>query len=76
MAAKPLGWSDDGQVLLAFALRAPKTARRQWDILMRTDGLRGDYLSPTAHWTWGFLKRDAQRLLVALRQQSTLNSLP
>lgn len=64
------GWRDDGQALLAFALRAPKTARRQWDILMRTDGLRGDYPSPTAHWTWGFLRADARRLLVQL---STLN---
>ena len=62
------GWSDDGQALLACALRAPKTARRQWEILMRTDGLRGDYPSPEQHWTWGFLRADARRLL------STLNS--
>ena len=62
------GWGDDGQALLVFALRAPQTARRQWDILMRTDGLRGDYPSPTAHWTWGFLRADARRL------HSTLNS--
>lgn len=60
------GWGDDGQALLAFALRAPKTARRQWDILMRTDGLRGDYPSPTAHWTWGFLRADARRLFTQL----------
>lgn len=65
----PCGWSDDGQALLAFALRAPKAARRQWEILMRTDGLRGDYPSPTAHWTWGFLKPDAQRLLSTLNLQ-------
>ena len=64
------GWSDDGQALLAFALRSPKSARRQWDILMRTDGLRGDYPSPTAHWTWGFLRADTRRRL------STLNSQP
>jgi hypothetical protein len=64
------GWSDDGQVLLALALRAPKAARRQWEILMRTDGLRGDYPSPTAPWTWGFLRADARRLL---HQLSTLN---
>lgn len=63
------GWGDDGQALLAFALRAPRQARRQWDILMRTDGLRGDYPSPTGHWTWGFLRVDARRLL------ATLNSL-
>lgn len=63
------GWRDDGQALLAFALRAPKAALRQWEILMRTDGLRGDYPSPTAHWTWGFLKPDAQRLLSTLNLQ-------
>jgi hypothetical protein len=34
------GWGDDGAALLALALRAPKSARRQWEILMRTDGLR------------------------------------
>lgn len=67
------GWSDDGQALLAFALRAPMKARRQWEILMRTDGLRGDYPSPTAHWTWGFLRADARRLLTQL---STHNSQP
>jgi hypothetical protein len=60
------GWRDDGQALLACALRAPKTARRQWDILMRTDGLRGDHPSPTAHWTWGFLRADARHLLAQL----------
>lgn len=67
------GWSDDGQALLALALRAPRQARRQGDILMRTDGWRGDYPSPTAHWTWGFLKPDARRLLPRL---STLNHQP
>lgn len=63
------GWSDDGQVLLAFALRAPKAARRQWEILMRTDGLRGDYPSRCTEWTWGFLRADARRLLVTLQSQ-------
>jgi len=63
------GWSDDGQALLAFARRAPVTARQQWDVLMRTDGLRGDYPSPKAHWTWGYLKSDAQRLLSTLNPQ-------
>ena|GEM_PF-592368 len=68
------GWGDDGQALLAFALRAPKTARRQWEILMRTDGLRGDYPSRSTEWTWGFLRADARRLLVAVRKDlSTLN---
>ena len=64
------GWGDDDQALLAFALRAPKTARRQWEILMRTDGLRGDYPSRSTEWTWGFLRADARRLL---HQLSTLN---
>jgi hypothetical protein len=73
------GWGDDGQALLAFALRAPKTARRQWDILMRTDGLRGDYppsrrfgvASParSTAWTWGFLRADARRLWETLQSQ-------
>ncbi len=60
------GWSDDGQALLAWALRAPKAARRQWDILMRTDGLRGDYRPRSTEWTWGFLRADAQWLLKTL----------
>lgn len=65
------GWSDDGQALLALALRAPKFARRDWNILMRTDGLRGDYPSRSTEWTWGFLRADARRLL---SQLSTRNS--
>lgn len=64
------GWSDDGQALLTFARRAPRQARRQWDILMRTDGLRGDYPSRSTEWTWGFLRADARRLFTQL---STLN---
>ena len=60
------GWRDDGQALLAHALRAPKAALRQWNILMRTDGLRGDYPGRSLEWTYGFLKPDAQRLLAAL----------
>lgn len=63
------GWGDDGQALLALALRAPRTARRQWDILMRTDGLRGDYPARSADWTWGFLRADARRLLATLQAQ-------
>jgi hypothetical protein len=68
---KPVcGWSDDGQALLAFALRDPKAARRQWDILFRTDGLRGDYPNPRSiEWVYGFLRPDAQRLLSALSCQ-------
>jgi len=60
------GWRDDGQALLAFALRAPRQARRQWDILFRTDGLRGDYPARSTEWTYGFLRVDAQRLLADL----------
>lgn len=60
------GWSDDGQALLAHALRFPKAARRRWDILMRTDGLRGDYRPRTVEWVWGDLRADAQRLLSTL----------
>jgi len=67
------GWSDDGQALLAFALRAPKTARQQWEILMRTDGLRGDYPSRRTEWTWGFLRLDVRRVLSTLHN-ATLNS--
>ena len=62
------GWSDDGRALLAHALRFPKTARRQWDILLRTDGLRGDYRSRSTEWVWGYLKSDARRLLATLQR--------
>jgi hypothetical protein len=62
------GWSDDGRALLDFALRAPRQAQRQWDILMRTDGLRGDYPARSADWTWGFLRADARRLRDALQR--------
>jgi hypothetical protein len=60
------GWRDDGQALLAFALRSPKEARRQWQLLFRTDGLRGDYPGRGIEWVYGFLKPDAQRLLESL----------
>jgi len=63
------GWGDDGQALLALALRAPKTAQRQWEILMRTDGLRGDYRPRSTEWTWGYLRADAQRLASTLNPQ-------
>jgi hypothetical protein len=72
------GWSDDGQALLAYGLRFPKAARRRWEILMRTDGLRGDRpplprLRRAGHprstqWTWGFLKADARRLAATLQR--------
>ena len=60
------GWSDDGQALLAYALRFPKAARRRWEILMRTDGLRGDYRPRSPEWIWGYLRSDAQRLRLTL----------
>ena len=59
------GWSDDGRALLEFALQSPKEALNQWEILLRTDGLRGDYRS--SEWTSGYLRRDAERLLLQLR---------
>jgi hypothetical protein len=64
------GWRDDGQALLAHALRFPAVARRQWDVLLRTDGLRGDYRSRCLDWTWGYLKTDARRLLSTFNPQS------
>lgn len=61
------GWgSDDGRALLDQALRSPKRALRQWDILMRTDGLRGDYPPRSTDWEWGYLRGDARRLLAML----------
>jgi len=60
------GWSDDGQALLAFALRAPDKARWCWSRLMDTDGLRGDYHPQTKEWTWGYLRLDTRRVLSAL----------
>jgi len=60
------GWSDDGRALFERARRSPKRALAQWDILMRTDGLRGDYHPRTKEWTWGYLASDAERLLFTL----------
>lgn len=57
------GWRDDGWALLAFALAAPQRARRQWETILRTDGLRGDYPPRRTEWAPGFLRADAQRLL-------------
>jgi hypothetical protein len=64
------GWQDDGQAMLAYALRFPQAARRQWDILLRTDGLRGDYKPRTTEWVWGFLKSDARRLLARIQRKT------
>jgi hypothetical protein len=62
------GWSDDGRALLQFGLKSPKKSLRQWDILMRTDGLRGDAHPRTKEWTWGYLRPDAERLLSTLNR--------
>lgn len=70
------GWSDDGQALLAFALRSPAKARWCFSRLMDTDGLRGDYHPKTKEWTWGYLRLDVRRVLSTLHnasQPSTLN---
>jgi hypothetical protein len=56
------GWDDDGAQMLADALRAPAGVSRQWEILLRTDGLRGDYPARSTSWTWAWLRRDAERL--------------
>jgi hypothetical protein len=69
------GWSDDGAALLAFALRSPKAARRQWDVLMRTDGLRGDYRARSTEWVYGFLRADARRLAARLYKRVIVQHL-
>lgn len=60
------GWSDDGRALFRQARRAPKKALAQWNILMRTDGLRGDIHPQTHEWRYGYLAPDAERLLLTL----------
>lgn len=60
------GWSDDGRALFRQARRAPKKALAHWEILMRTDGMRGDIHPQTHEWTWGHLQPDAKRLLTLL----------
>ena len=60
------GWNDDGQNMTRLALRAPRKARRQWDILLRTDGLRGDNRPRSTEWVWGYLRADALHLQRAL----------
>jgi hypothetical protein len=67
------GWSDDGQALLAFALRAPKQARWCWSRLMDTDGLRGDVHPQTGEWTWGYLRLDTRRVLSTLHRAAIVN---
>ena len=60
------GWGDDGQALLAFALRSPEKARWCFSRLMDTDGLRGDVHPQTGEWTWGYLRLDVRRVLSTL----------
>jgi len=60
------GWYDQGKRMIKFALHSPKEARRRWQRLLDTDGLRGDYHPHTGEWTWGYLKPDAQRLCATL----------
>lgn len=62
------GWRDDGQALFELAWRAPGKALGQWDLLLRTDGLRGDEHPQTQEWTWGYLQPDAEGLLFILRR--------
>ena len=62
------GWNDDGAQMLAGALRVPARISRQWEILMRTDGLRGDYRPRSTEWVWGYLRADAQRLAAQLQR--------
>jgi len=60
------GWRDEGRAMLRRARRAPSKSRRQWTILLRTDGLRGDYLPRSTQWQWGYLRPDACRLITEL----------
>lgn len=69
------GWSDDGQALLAYAVRFPKAAGRRWAVLMRTDGLRGDQRPRSTEWEGGYLREDARRLRSTLRRQFRRQSL-
>lgn len=69
------GWDDDGRALFEFGQRAPEKALRQWGILMRTDGFRGDIHPQTQDWTWGDLRFDARRLHDTLLLQATIYTL-
>jgi hypothetical protein len=69
------GWDDDGLALFEFGRRAPEKALRQWNVLMRTDGFRGDIHPETRAWTWGYLRFDAGRLHDRLLLQATIYTL-
>ncbi len=69
------GWDDDGLALFEFGRRAPEKALRQWNVLMRTDGFRGDIHPETQEWTWGYLRFDAGRLHDRLLLQATIYTL-
>ena len=60
------GWRDDGRELFRQAHRSPREVLYLWDILMRTDGLRGDYLQGSTDWTWGYFQPDARQILLLL----------
>lgn len=66
------GWQDNGQALLAFALRTSRQARWCWSRLMETDGLRGDIHPKTKEWTWGYLRLDTRRVLSTLHRLNAL----
>ena len=70
------GWHDQGRRMIKLALRWSGRARRQWGILMRTDGLRGDYRPRATEWVWGFLKADARRLAGAVNHRPSTPSRP
>lgn len=44
------GWRDQGKRMLALALRSPEKARKRWQRLLDTDGLRGEYDERTGEW--------------------------
>ena len=45
------GWRDGGGRMLRLALRSPEKAKRRWNRLLETDGLRGEYDEKTGQWT-------------------------
>jgi hypothetical protein len=44
------GWRDQGRRMIKLALRSPATARKRWQRLLDTDGLRGEYDEATGEW--------------------------
>jgi len=44
------GWADNGKRMIALALRSPEKAKRRWQKLMDTDGLRGEWNLKTGQW--------------------------